>query len=171
VEFTSYFHGFSLNAVDAKGRVSLPANFRSVVESRARPKVAPGEVPVWDRQVFIGEHEELECLVGYDSTYSQYLSEGLDARAAATGDDLLKAGEIFSVDAFGSALPASYDDAGRMVMPITRKLVGIEGLAFFVGAGRTFQIWAPETFRASGTGNPRLLRALDLMLAEKGGKE
>lgn len=58
MEFSVPFRGQALNAVDAKGRVSLPADFRSAIERRAAPAKAEG-FPIDDKQVFLGEDEEI----------------------------------------------------------------------------------------------------------------
>ena len=53
---------------------------------------------------------------------------------------------------------------------MNRHFVGITNLAFFVGAGQTFQIWSPENFREQQAHQKRAMKILDYMLAEKAGK-
>jgi hypothetical protein len=38
------------------------------------------------------------------------------------------------------------------------------------GGAETFQIWNPETYRASPNAKPRILALLDQQLADRGGK-
>lgn len=172
MEFRSHFHGNFLNAVDAKGRVSLPAAFRTVIEKRVQPDLASSDFPASDRVVLIGPHEELDCLVGYDSTYSLYLDAALAKRMASEGEhDELRDWDKVAGNSYGYTTPANYDDAGRMVLTsVNRNMVGITGTAFFFGNGRNFQVWSPEAYRAHVAGQPRVLRMFDLMLAEKGVK-
>src|SRR5690348_11243428 len=53
------FQGSALNAVDAKGRVSIPAFLRSVVERR-------GDA----RTIVLAKHEAFPCLSAYDPAYA-----------------------------------------------------------------------------------------------------
>ena len=53
------FQGSALNAVDAKGRVSVPAFLRSVVERR-------GDA----RTIVLAKHEAFACLAAYDPAYA-----------------------------------------------------------------------------------------------------
>jgi MraZ protein len=49
----------------------------------------------------------------------------------------------------GHSLTASVDETGRIVLPAAlRDKIGLEGEAYFIAAGDTFQIWKPETFEA-----------------------
>lgn len=170
VEFPSHFHGYSLNAVDAKGRVSLPATFRAVIEKRVHPELAASEFPAAERTVFIGPHEELDCLVGYDSTYSRHLDAALEKRMAALGEeDELRGWDRVAGNTYGYTAPANYDDVGRMVLTsLNRGMAGITNMAYFFGTGRNFQIWSPESYRGFVADQPRVLRMFDMMLADKG---
>ena len=53
------FQGSALNAVDAKGRVSVPAFLRSVIERR-------GDA----RTIVLAKHEAFPCLSAYDPAYA-----------------------------------------------------------------------------------------------------
>jgi MraZ protein len=53
------FQGSALNAVDAKGRVSIPAFLRSVIERR-------GDA----RTIVLAKHEAFPCLSAYDPGYA-----------------------------------------------------------------------------------------------------
>ena len=53
------FQGSALNAVDAKGRVSVPAFLRTVVERR-------GDA----RTITLAKHEAFPCLSAYDPAYA-----------------------------------------------------------------------------------------------------
>ena len=53
------FQGSALNAVDAKGRVSIPSFLRTVIERR-------GDA----RTVVLAKHENFPCLSAYDPAYA-----------------------------------------------------------------------------------------------------
>ena len=53
------FQGSALNAVDAKGRVSIPAFLRGVIERR-------GDA----RTIVLAKHEAFPCLSAYDPGYA-----------------------------------------------------------------------------------------------------
>lgn len=47
----------------------------------------------------------------------------------------------------GQSFPTNVDETGRLVLPAKlRSKIDLEGEAFFIGAGDTFQIWKPETY-------------------------
>lgn len=173
VEIKDFFHGSALNAVDAKGRVSLPATFRTVIERRTHRALIPGEFPATDKTILLGEHERMPCLQGFDPAYSPMLHTYVEQRVDAAGAeaDRMSAMDDAQMDVFGAANPVAYDDAGRMVLsPLLRALSGIEGLAFFLGAGATFQIWHPQHFLDQCQDKPRVIRALEFMLKERAAK-
>ena len=168
MEIADFFHGGILNAVDAKGRVSLPSAFRGVIDRRASRAALPD-----DKIVKIGQHERFDCLQAFDATFSRKLYENIERRVTAMGEgvDMMSAMDEAQLDAFGSVSDVAYDAGGRMVLsPLLRSMAGIGDLAYFVGAGETFQIWNPDAFRAAHGDKPRLIRTLDFLLAERGGK-
>lgn len=160
-----------MNAVDAKGRVSLPSTFRNAIDRRARRAALPG-VQDDERIVMVGEHEEFPCLTAFDQSYSRKLFENIEKRVAAMeGVDEMKAMDHEQMEAFGAMNEVSYDASGRMVLsPLLRSIAGIGDCAYFVGAGGTFQIWSPDRFREVQADKPRLIRALDHLLADRNGK-
>jgi MraZ protein len=123
VEIVDFFHGGILNAVDAKGRVSLPSTFRNAIDRRARRAALPGE-QIEDRIVMVGEHEEFPCLAAFDQTYSRKLYENIERRVAASGaSDEMKALDHEQMEAFGAMNEVSYDGSGRMVLsPLLRSI-------------------------------------------------
>jgi MraZ protein len=49
----------------------------------------------------------------------------------------------------GLSHPTNVDETGRLVLPAKlRNKIDLEGEAFFIAAGDTFQIWKPETYEA-----------------------
>ena len=61
MELVDLFNGNALSAVDAKGRLSVPAFIRSVIERRSDAKA-----------VVIGTQEASPCLNAYDRSYAQH---------------------------------------------------------------------------------------------------
>jgi len=47
----------------------------------------------------------------------------------------------------GQSFPTNVDETGRLVLPAKlRQKIDLDGEAFFIAAGDTFQIWKPETY-------------------------
>lgn len=160
-----YFFGNALSVVDAKGRTSLPASYRAVVDARVR-KAAPGAAE--SSQVMLGEHPKHPCLQGYDPTYQAVLYARLQEqveKAASEGGSFMDDLDDALVEGFGIYETISYDPAGRMVIPANlRRIAGLEeagSVCLFIAAAETFQIWNLDRFRAAYADRPRVLRAID----------
>ncbi|WP_380058348.1 division/cell wall cluster transcriptional repressor MraZ [Falsihalocynthiibacter sp. SS001] len=135
------FRGESNHKVDAKGRVSIPALFRRVLES-ADPEWREGLAP---RVVIVYGDErrsQLEC-------FTQDAIDEVDALIARLprGSKKRQALQrLYSAQAY----PTSVDDTGRLVLPAKlRKKIGLENEAYFVGNGDTFEIWTPDRYEAA----------------------
>lgn len=152
------FNGSALSAVDAKGRLSVPAFVRGVIERRSDAKA-----------VVIGVHESEACLNAYDRGYARYLYNENERRRlaeeAAGGD--LAAHHARARRTFGVTEDVPYDSSGRIILPpLMRRKGQIEDLALFVGIGGTFEIWNPQLALNSGDEELRDLAAF--RLEEKG---
>lgn len=169
MEIRDFFHGHALNAVDAKGRVSIPASFRAVIDRRARRAALTGE-PLDEKILMIGRHRDGDRLQAFDSTYSQTLFRQVEERVAhLSGDERLAALDAAQAEAFGGTTEVGFDGAGRMVLsPLLRRRGQIEGLALFWGAGQTFQIWNPHRFRERFAADATQIELVDELLAERG---
>ena len=134
------FQGSALNAVDAKGRVSVPAFLRQVIERR-------GDA----RTIVLAKHDNFHALSAYDPAYAalkhaklERLLEKQETDPAAELDYARR-----TMMAFGATEEVPYDSSGRIVIPpMMRRKGGIEDLALFIGVGETFQIWNPRLFLA-----------------------
>ena len=132
------FQGSALNAVDAKGRVSVPAFLRSVIERRGDAKA-----------IVLAKHESFPCLSAYDPAYAalkhsklERLFEKEEGNPAAALDYQQR-----NLMAFAATEEVPYDSSGRIVLPpMMRRKGGIEDLALYLGTGETFQIWNPRLF-------------------------
>ena len=133
------FRGEGLNKVDSKGRVSIPALFRRVIEVCD---------PAWTE----GLHPELVIVYGDNRKkfLECYTIDAIDEVDEKIND--LPRGSIqrkmLERLFHGQSFPTSVDDTGRLVIPQRlREKIGIKAEAYFIGSGDTFQIWSPETFQ------------------------
>lgn len=134
------FRGESHHKVDNKGRVSIPASFRRVIEA-CDPNWVQGIPP--ELVIVYGDHRRdfLEC-------YTIEAINEVDAKI-----DALPRGSMerkFLQRLFhGKSFPTSIDETGRLVLPAKlRSKIDLDDEAFFIGAGDTFQIWKTETYDA-----------------------
>ena len=132
------FRGESQHKVDTKGRVSIPASFRRVLEASD---------PNWQH----GDNPELVIVYGdarrqYLECYTMEAIEEVDAKIANLPRGSM-ARKVLERMFNGQSLPTTVDETGRLVLPAKlRKKIGLDGEAFFIAAGDTFQIWNPDTF-------------------------
>jgi MraZ protein len=154
VELEHLFNGSALNAVDAKGRLSVPAFIRNVVERRSDAKA-----------ILVGVHEVDPCLTAYDRGYARMLHAENERRRLV---EEAQGGTPESHFArarrtFGIVEDVPYDSSGRIILPpMLRRKGRIEDLALFVGVGGTFEIWNPHAALESGDENLRELAAYRL---------
>ena len=130
------FQGSALNAVDAKGRVSVPAFLRGVIERR-------GDA----RTIVLARHESFACLSAYDPAYAALKHAKLERllEKEETGADAQLDYQQRNLMAFAATEEVPYDSSGRILMPPMMRGKGeIGDLALFLGAGETFQIWNPR---------------------------
>ena len=134
------FRGESQHKVDTKGRVSIPASFRRVLEA-GDPNWQPGGNP--ELVIVYGDHRRnyLEC---YTMAAIDEVDDKIDAlpRGAMERKMLQR---LFH----GQSFPTNVDETGRLVLPAKlRSKIDLDGEAFFIAAGDTFQIWKPETYES-----------------------
>ena len=134
------FRGESHHKVDTKGRVSIPALFRRVLEagdpdwkSAARPQLV----------IVYGDHRRkyLEC----------YTIEAIDEVDGKIDDMPRGSMERRMLERLihGQSFPTEVDGDGRLVLPQKlREKIGLDKEAFFIASGDTFQIWKPETYNS-----------------------
>jgi MraZ protein len=128
------FRGNALNAVDAKGRVSVPAFIRQKIERRSDEKA-----------IVLARHEAFPCLVGYDTRYAEIVAEENERKRLKEEDSDPLAHYSRAYLTMGDTGEVPYDGSGRIVLPPRiRRKAAIEDLALFVGVGGTFEIWNPR---------------------------
>lgn len=132
------FRGESVHKVDQKGRVSVPASFRRVVEE-GDPDWSAGNSPTF---VLIYGFPGRPHLEGYTMT-------GMDAL-----DDMVARLPRFSKHRQAmerllntKSTYVQVDDNGRIILPAKlREKAGLSGEAVFAGMGDHFQVWSPEAY-------------------------
>jgi MraZ protein len=129
-----HFFGSHHNKLDAKGRVSVPAPFRSILKKFS----AAGEDAQTVPMVLRPSHQ-YPCIEGWTEQGFQSLSAPLDAYEQYSEDY-----EDLAVGLFGDACAMETDKEGRIVLPA--EMVAFAGLTdnvVFIGANKIFQIWEP----------------------------
>lgn len=132
------FRGSETFKVDAKGRVSIPAPFRRVIEA-ADPNWTSGSRP--SIVIVFGPNTQqwlevytIEAVEEIDQQISLMQRGGEERDALQT---LM----------YAQSMEAQIDEDGRLVLPQKlRDQIGLDGEAFFVSAGDYFKIWNPATY-------------------------
>jgi MraZ protein len=126
----SRFLSNATNKIDAKGRVSVPSTFRSVLSSQGIEELY-GFQDFHYPAISIGGPELL-------ARYERRL-ENLDPFAPEANE--------MSLLIHGGGIFMKLDSEGRlMVTDFIRSYTGIEGEVTFVGRADYFQLWRPEGF-------------------------
>ena len=119
------------NKIDAKGRVSVPATFRAVLE---RDGYAGG----------------IYCYPSLDAPAldcgGERLAQKIDGLLSGLPDYSDERDEL-SVALYGDVQILSLDGDGRIVVPEgLRAHAGLDAAVTFVGLGDKFQMWEPQRF-------------------------
>ena len=127
---TFLFMDTIINKVDAKGRVSLPSDYRAIVKESS---------------------SEIVC---YRSLTSPCIEGCLEDLLDKLASDMENSLDFFSQEqddltnlVFGDAKRYPFDSTGRIML--SEKLLKhaqISDTAVFIGKGRKFQIWSPENW-------------------------
>ena len=124
----------AVNRIDAKGRVSVPAHFRTVVQSRGYSElyaIRQLDVPALD----VGG---LDLLDRYEERIAQE-------------DPFLQTADDMSFFVHGDGAFLKLDQDGRItVTDFIREHTGISSEVAFVGRGNFFQMWEPGRLRDYG---------------------
>ncbi len=147
------------NKIDAKGRVSVPVSFRTVLAKDG--------------------FEGIYCYPSLDD-------EALDAGGQRLVDKIQRLLEELApysderdnlaMALFGASEVVTLDQDGRIILPERlRKHAGIKTQVTFVGLGDKFQLWEPDTFRSRFSEGRDKLSKLKRLLGtgsrESGGEE
>ncbi|MGB3834014.1 MAG: division/cell wall cluster transcriptional repressor MraZ [Mesorhizobium sp.] len=146
------FLSSAVNRIDAKGRVSVPAHFRAVLQRRGYTELYALrclDVPAMD----VGG---LDLLDRYEQRIAQE-------------DPFLQTADDMSFFCHGDGMFLKLDQDGRITMnDFIRAHTGIATEAAFVGRGTFFQIWEPA--RLAEYGAQARARLLQLRQGTKPGE-
>lgn len=162
MELFDFFTGKWLNAVDAKGRVSVPASLRKVVAARTPES----------KSLMLARHERDQCVSGFDRSYVALAYQDMRTQQAAdvaagrpTDSRYARMGNLF-----GSMEEIAIDGSGRIILPPgLRRRAGITDAAIFLGVGESFEIWAPEIALAC-VDRPDVREFAEELIAEREGR-
>ena len=119
-----------VNKIDRKGRVSVPASFRSELAGQE----FHGIVAVPSFKFSALQCGGLDWMEKMSSDMSEYdpLSEELD---------------MLSATLFAKAQRLPFDGDGRIILPdVLIEHAGLSDRAAFVGRGKLFEVWQPDEF-------------------------
>ncbi|MGB2163157.1 MAG: division/cell wall cluster transcriptional repressor MraZ, partial [Candidatus Puniceispirillaceae bacterium] len=118
------------NRIDKKGRLSVPAPFRAVLERRRDP-------------LFLFKSLTEPCLEGCGAERIEQIVDAIDSMDSlssevATLQTMLSSAQEMKLDAEGRImLSADFIDFAEL-----------DETALYAGIGRSFQIWLPERYRS-----------------------
>ncbi len=126
-----------INKIDAKGRVSIPASFRAVLERDGYQG---------------GGAAGIYCYPSLDAPAldagGERLAQKIDGLLSGLPDYSDERDEL-SVALYGDVQVLSIDGDGRIILPEgLRTHAGIKSKIAFVGLGEKFQLWEPDAFEA-----------------------
>lgn len=123
------FLSTAINKIDKKGRVSVPATFRSTLANETF------------KGVILFKSYKHQAIEGVGMSTMQEYSNRMDDNLALFSDEHDELATVL----FGDSHPLAFDGDGRITMPQDfLDFAGITDQAAFVGLGKKFQIWAPE---------------------------
>jgi len=138
------FLSSATNRIDAKGRVSVPAHFRAIVQKRG-----------YDQLYAVRSLETPSLDVGGPD-----LLDGF-AKRIEQEDPFLQTADDMSFLYYGDGAFLKLDQDGRItVTDLMREQTGITTDIAFVGRGHFFQIWEPERLAAHAAQVRERLRQL-----------
>ena len=134
------FRGESLHKVDSKGRVSIPAQFRRVLEE-GDPDFKSGINPSC---VLVHNQKSKRCLEGYSISSINEVDDLVSELPRYSRER-----EILERMLNAQSSYAQIDDNGRLVLSLRlRKFIDVKTEAIFVGMGDKFQVWEPSAYHA-----------------------
>ena len=133
------FRGESLHKVDAKGRVSVPAAFRRVLEE-GDPDFSNGSSPNF---VIVYGGVRGSCLEGYTINSISKVDKLISKLPRFSKDREMLERFINTQSTY-----MQLDETGRIVLSHRLKeKIGIGDEAIFAGMGEKFQIWEPKNYQ------------------------
>lgn len=127
------FRGIAALNIDAKGRITVPAQHRKVIMEEAK------------NQLVLTIDTEERCLLVYPFPHWQTIEEKLEQLpsfhpVARRIQRLL----------IGHAMETELDRQGRILLPpLLRDYAGLDKVAMLVGQGRKFELWGRAQWQTS----------------------
>ena len=124
-----------INKIDKKGRISVPASFRSSLSGQSFPGIIA-------YSSFINP-----CIEACGINRIEMLNQTIDSL-----DPYSEARDAFATTILGGCIQLGFDSEGRITL--SEELIASASLseqACFVGKGATFEIWQPEAFEIYAT--------------------
>jgi MraZ protein len=119
-----------VNKVDRKGRVSVPATFRSTLATNRQPNLLIAFPSIRTPAVECTGSNRMEVMQERIESIEQFSEEYENL-----------------VQLFADAHPLTIDGEGRVILPERLKShAGIAGDVAFVGLGAMFQLWDPARY-------------------------
>lgn len=120
-----------VNRIDKKGRVSVPASFRSALAQDSF------------NGIIAFRSYKLAAIEGVSMQRMKVISESVDNLDLFSEDQ-----DDFASTIFADAHQLNFDADGRIILPEDlREHANLKDQAAFVGRGATFQIWNPDAFK------------------------
>lgn len=152
--------GGGLSAIDAKGRVAIPAQLRGLILENS------GGAP----EIGLVRSRSAPCLTGFDKPYIKRIPETLERDYAERKDPSITR-EFLARQAFATIETVPFDTSGRFIIsPLMRRLGKLEDLAYFSGAGDYIEIWNPTHAMESDLVPEEAKIALEFFLEQRGVK-
>lgn len=118
------------NKVDLKGRVSVPSQFRGIIQE--------GE----NNSLVLYESSINNCIEGCSISRIEELSKKIDSL-----DPFSDEKDAFSTIVLGGSAQLQFDKDGRILLPKNLiEFANIKDKAIFIGKGQIFEIWEPVAF-------------------------
>ncbi len=118
------------NKIDKKGRVSVPAPFRTALGKQM------------DEGIVLFASHQHSCLEGFDWAKMDEIGDRMDHYDLFSDEQ-----DDLATTIFGQSVRLFLDGDGRVVLPSNLiKAAKLDKYATFVGLGRKFQVWNPEAF-------------------------
>lgn len=122
--------GLHMVALDAKGRLAIPARYRPLLEEHCQGKL-----------VITMQHHGKSLMLYPENEFEEV------ARTVRKLSDFDEAEQKFKYLFFGHAIQLDLDSSGRvLVPPLLRDLVGIEKRVALVGQTNKLELWNEETW-------------------------
>lgn len=146
-----------INKIDAKGRVSVPAPFRTALASSLASSLAGMATGIVVYRAL--HHDALEACA---PAHLELLSRSMDQLNLSP-----ETYELIETTIFGGSVHVPLDGEGRMILPEPlRGAAGITDSLAFVGRRHTFQMWQPDKFTRYMETQRQAAQAQDISLSK-----